>query len=72
MQHAEREEQDACKLGRMCAVVEKQPLERFPDDVHGGEQEQRGFNECGETFHFSMAVEMIRVGGLICHAHGDK
>ena len=67
--HAQPENQDRLQAGTYMRAVEEQPLERFPDNVHGGEQQQRGLDECGETFHFSVAVKMIRIGGLVCDAH---
>ena len=67
--HAQRENQDRQQAGANVHGVEEQPLKRFPDDVHGGEQQQAGFDERGKTFHFPVAVEMIRVGGFVRNAH---
>jgi hypothetical protein len=47
-------------------------VDRFPDDVNRRENEQRGFDECGEAFDFSVAVEMVGVGGLIGNANGEE
>ena len=47
-----------------------QPLDRLPDDVHRREQQERRFDERRKTFDFSVTVEMLRVGGLVRHAHG--
>ena len=51
--------------------VKEQALERFPDDVHRREKQQRGFHERRKAFHFSVAVEMLRVGGLVRDANGE-
>lgn len=48
--------------------AKKDALERFPDDVGGGDQEKRSFDEGGEILKLCMAVGVISVGGLVGNA----
>ena len=52
--------------------MKEQAVDRFPDDVDRGEKQQGGFDEGGEAFHFSVAVEMVCVGRLVCDANGEE
>ena len=67
--HAQRQHQNRDQAGTYVNRVKYQPLKSFPDDVHRGEQQQRRFDERRKVFHFPVAVQMVRVGGLIRHAH---
>ena len=62
----------ACKLGSNVRGMRDEAVDRFPDDVNRRENEQRGFDKGGEAFHFSVAVEMVSVGGLVCNANGEE
>ena len=68
--HADGENEDRLEARADVHRVEQQPLKGFPDDVQGGEKQQAGLDECGETFHFAVAIEMFGIGGLIRDAHG--
>ena len=50
--------------------MEKQPLKSFPDDVERGQQQQARLDERGKALHFPVAIEMLRIGGLVRDAHG--
>ncbi len=67
--HRQSENHDDAEAqpNRRCA--EEQPLKRLPDDVERGEQQQARLDERREAFHFAVAVEVLRVGGLVRHAH---
>ena len=49
--------------------VQEQAPQRFIDDLERRDEQQPGLYEGRETFHFSMAVQMIGVGRLIRDAH---
>ena len=68
--HRQQQNQDRGEAGMNLRGAEEQPLKRFPDDVERGEKQQSRFDERGKALDFSVAVEMLRVGGLIRHAHG--
>ena len=61
----------AARLGLIaCADAAEQPVKRFPDDVERGQEQQARLDERGKALHFPVAVEMLRVGGLVRDAHG--
>ena len=60
----------ATTLGRsLLGARQSEPLDSFPDDVDRGHQQQRRFDKRRKTLDFSVAVEMLRIGGLVRHSH---
>ena len=70
--HTKKQNHDGEEARTQRTGVEEQALDRFPDDVDGGEKQQSSFDKGGETFDFAVTVEMIRVGRLVRDAHGKK
>ena len=54
------------------AVVEKEPVARFVDDPHAGDQQQQRLEQRREILELAVAVGMLAVGGQARHPHGPK
>ena len=66
------ENQDGGETGLNVDGMKEQAIERFVDDVKGGDDEQAGFQEGGEVFKFAVTVRMARVGRLVGDTDGKK
>ncbi len=68
----DKKNEDGDEAGLNVNAVKEEAVESFVNDVDGGEDEQAGFDECGEIFKFTVAVGMALVGGLIGDTNGEK
>ena len=69
--HAKRKNSDGHQTWPDGHGMEEQALKCLPDNVKRREQQKRRLDERGKTLHFSVAVEVLGVGGLVGHKHGD-
>ncbi len=68
----ESEHDDRSDAGFDVYRAEEEPFERFENDVEGGDEEKRGFNERRKIFEFAVAVGMALIGRLIGDADGEE